>query len=251
MRITKKHLFAVAVATLLFHTPQTSHQNILAMPPVDLQSVFKHQRELVGSKRSPSDIQTAAHADQLISQIVFEIVRESLPKKYKTQSETISKTIIEEANKYNMDPLFLVSVIKLESSFNPNAIGGVGEIGLMQIRPSTAKWLNDTYNVVKKVDLKDPLINIKLGAYFLNKLRSNFDNNSRYYISAYNMGASKVRSKVKKNVHPKVYVNHVMKHYVSYIDRLEQAAQISHKLMELESILESVEIKKEPTLAQN
>jgi len=240
MRISKLYMIAVAVG--LFHVPTVSHQTILAMPSVDLDSVFEHQRELVGTKRMPSAFQENKNAEQIVSQLVLEIVRESLPKSYMNQSEKVAKTIILEANKYEMDPLFLTSIIKHESGFNPKAVGLVGEIGLMQIRPTTAKWLNDKHKIVKRVNLRDPATNIKIGAFFLNSLRGKFDNNSRYYMSAYNMGAAKLSQKLKENVNPKEYVSNVMKHYTKFMERLEVAAEKSLQLSEAETMIRTAQL---------
>lgn len=241
MRITKRHFIAFVVGVGLFHIPTNSHERILELPSVDLNSVFEHQKELVGRRRLPSSFQENKNAEQIVSQLVLEIVRESLPKKYRSQSQNITKAIIEESNKYEMDPLFLTSIIKHESHFNPLAIGSVGEIGLMQIRPTTAKWLNDEFKVVKRVNLKNPVTNIRIGAFFLNKLRNKFDQNSRYYLSAYNMGAAKLRQRLKENIKPKEYVSSVMKYYVKYIDRLEVAAEKSLELSEAEEIIRTAE----------
>lgn len=240
MRINKLYMIAVVVG--LFHVPTVSHQTILVMPSVNLNSVFEHQKELVGKNRLPSAFQENKNADQIVSQLVLEITRESLPKAYQNQSEKIAKAIILEANKYGMDPLFLTSIIKHESSFNPKAIGLVGEIGLMQIRPTTAKWLNDKNKIVRNLNLKNPVTNIKIGAFFLNKLRGKFDNNGRYYMSAYNMGAAKLRQKLKENVNPKEYASNVMKHYMKYMERLEVAAEKSNQLSEAESVVRTAQL---------
>src|SRR5690606_31993954 len=39
------------------------------------------------------------------------------------------------ALKYNVDPELALAIAEKESSFNPNAIGSKGEIGLFQLRP--------------------------------------------------------------------------------------------------------------------
>ena len=227
-------LYILGLFVGILHIPTTSQQSLLDLPSVNLSSVYEHQKELIGAKRLPNSFQENKNADKIVSQLVLEIVRESLPKSYKGQSQKIATAIIVEANKYNMDPLFLTSVIKHESSFNPNAIGGVGEIGLMQIRPTTAKWLNDKFKIVKVVNLKNPVTNVKIGAFFLNKLRYKFDQNGRYYLSAYNMGPAKLRQKLKAKINPKEYVGYVMKHYVKYVERLEDASEKSMQLLEIE-----------------
>lgn len=242
MRNTKVHLMAFMIGVGTFYMPTTSYERILQLPSVDLNSVFVHQKELIGHKRLPSSFRQNKHAEQIVSQLVLEIVRESLPQHYKNQSQEITKAIIVEANKYEMDPLFLTSIIKHESHFNPIAIGAVGEIGLMQIRPTTAKWLNDKFKIVRKLNLKNPVTNIQVGAFFLNKLRNKFDQNSRYYLSAYNMGAAKLRKRLKENINPKEYVGNVMKYYIQYIDRLEVAAAKSLELLEAEEVIRTADV---------
>jgi soluble lytic murein transglycosylase len=239
MRFSKLHIIALIVGLFV---PSISKQVILNLPSVKLSSIFQHQRELMGKKRIPSSFVLNKNADQIASQVILEIVRESLPKAYQAQSPTIAATIIEEGNRYNMDPLLLVSVIKHESNFNPLVVGLVGEIGLMQIRPTTARWLNNKAKIVRKVNLRDPVTNVKIGAFFLNALRNKFDQNGRYYLSAYNMGAAKLRQNLKQNVNPKEYVSNVMKYYVIYLNRLENAGEKSMQVLEAEQVIQTAQL---------
>ena len=41
----------------------------------------------------------------------------------------------------------IMAICEVESSFNPNAIGSHGEVGLMQVKPSTANWILGVYNI--------------------------------------------------------------------------------------------------------
>ncbi len=52
----------------------------------------------------------------------------------------------------------------VESGFNPAAVGGVGEIGLMQILPSTARMLGFAGS---NTDLAVPATNIHYGVMYL------------------------------------------------------------------------------------
>ena len=58
------------------------------------------------------------------------------------------------------------AVVHVESDYNPATIGGVGEIGLMQIRPETAAMLGFRGS---KEDLAKPEINIHYGVIYLSK----------------------------------------------------------------------------------
>lgn len=56
------------------------------------------------------------------------------------------------------------AVITIESNYRPNMVGGAGEIGLMQIKPATARMMG--YNGSAK-GLFDPDTNIKYGMKYL------------------------------------------------------------------------------------
>jgi len=222
----------------MFSFLNDAHVSVNKIPSVNMKSAINHQKELVGTKRSPQSAVDSKEVSQIATNLVFKLVSHNLPKKYKKDARRLTNAIVQEANKYGMDPLFLVSVIRHESSFRPDAIGGVGEIGLMQIRPTTAEWLNKKHKIVKKVNLKDPVNNVKIGAFYFSTLRDTFEQNSRWYISAYNMGSANVRKNLAKNVNPKEYVGHVMKYYVKYVDMLNTEVKQSE---ETSSLLASLE----------
>ena len=58
------------------------------------------------------------------------------------------------------------AVVKVESNYDPSVIGGVGEIGLMQIRPGTAAMLGFRGSTE---ELAKPEINIRYGVAYLSK----------------------------------------------------------------------------------
>ena len=61
----------------------------------------------------------------------------------------------------------LVAQGKQESGFNPNAVGGAGEIGLHQIKPSTAANPGFGLRGIDPATLKDPAVNINFAADYL------------------------------------------------------------------------------------
>jgi len=74
-------------------------------------------------------------------------------------------------NSDKFDKLLILSIIKVESNFNPYAESHVGAYGLMQILPSTAQWLNEKFGL--NLDYKVPEDNLKLGIFYLDYLYNN------------------------------------------------------------------------------
>ncbi|QIO50982.1 lytic transglycosylase domain-containing protein [Rhizobium leguminosarum bv. trifolii] len=75
-----------------------------------------------------------------------------------------SALISKYANQYEVPVALATAVIRIESNFNPNARGSHGEIGLMQIKPATARMMG--YSGSAK-GLFDPETNIKYGMKYL------------------------------------------------------------------------------------
>lgn len=75
-----------------------------------------------------------------------------------------SALISKYANQYDVPVALATAVIRIESNFNPMARGTHGEIGLMQIKPATARMMG--YSGSAK-GLFDPETNIKYGMKYL------------------------------------------------------------------------------------
>ncbi|HVQ67649.1 MAG TPA: transglycosylase SLT domain-containing protein [Bradyrhizobium sp.] len=74
--------------------------------------------------------------------------------------------IEKEAARAGLAPEIAEAVMGVESGYNPGAIGGVGEIGLMQILPSTARMLGFSGPLA---ELAVPETNIHYGVTYLAK----------------------------------------------------------------------------------
>lgn len=144
---------------------------------------------------------------------IYHTIQASLPKEYRPQSQLIAETLINEANKNGLDPLFLLAVIKTESSFNPKAIGRNGDSGLMQLVPKTAHWVAKRMGMHEPVNLLDPVTNIRIGAAYFARLRSHFGGVGSRYLAAYNMGTRNVHRLLKDAKEPKLYANRVVENY--------------------------------------
>jgi soluble lytic murein transglycosylase len=128
--------------------------------------------------------------------------------------DIIPAAIIHESKKYGFDPLFLTALIITESSFNNWARSRRGALGLMQIRPKTAKAMaRETRREWNgNPTLHDPGANIALGAYYLNKLIKRFGD-LHLALEAYNHGPTKLARYLKKGHRPKGYSRKVIHRY--------------------------------------
>lgn len=99
-----------------------------------------------------------------------------------------------EAGRYGLDPLLVVSVMRVESGFTPDARSRVGARGLMQLMPTTARWVARKTAVrgFSTEQLEDPETNIRLGCWYLGYLRRQFPGDLSAMLAAYNAGEGNV-----------------------------------------------------------
>ena len=98
---------------------------------------------------------------------------------------------------YIIDKALIFAFIHKESNFNRSAKSRKGAIGLMQIMPSTARFISKNKKIRKGNTsiLKDPLINIEMGQNYI-KYLLNLDivnNNVIYMTAAYNAGPGNLK----------------------------------------------------------
>ena len=92
-----------------------------------------------------------------------------------------------------INPLLVTAVIRQESRFEPNVKSGAGAVGLMQVLPSTAKWIAPQFKLdSKKINLENPNDNIMFGTAYLAQTHQQYNNNSLLAIASYNAGPGNV-----------------------------------------------------------
>ena len=68
-------------------------------------------------------------------------------------AQMIANAIYESSNKYNLDPLLVASVFKIESNYHNEVVSSAGAIGIAQLMPGTAEMLNvDPWNLQDNID---------------------------------------------------------------------------------------------------
>ena len=98
----------------------------------------------------------ACRADKILSQ--------PMPAQAIIGSSPYRALVRDEARRAGVPADLVDAVMKVESGYDPSRIGGVGEIGLMQVRPATAAMLGFHGTAL---DLADPATNIHYGATYL------------------------------------------------------------------------------------
>lgn len=108
--------------------------------------------------------------------------------------KTIANSVYEESQKYDIDYRLVLAVMKVESNFKNEAISRKGARGLLQVKPSLARYIaKDTGMQLKEASsLHEPERNIEIGVNYLSKLMDMFENITSA-LHAYNAGPGKVK----------------------------------------------------------
>ncbi len=87
----------------------------------------------------------------------------------------------------------LLGLVCQESCFNPVARSGSGAVGVMQLLPSTARYVARKHHLrYSSASLLDPEANIEMGALYLDGLLTQFGQNHVYALIGYNAGPGRV-----------------------------------------------------------
>ena len=127
----------------------------------------------------------------------------------------LANVVYEQSQKYGYDPLLLLALIQVESSFRKEVVSNKGAMGLMQMKPSVGSDVAnrsgiDWYN---RSTLMEPDYNVELGSRYLFELVIKFGD-LKEAITAYNMGETRLRNIRRKDGNPsQVYLSKVLKKY--------------------------------------
>lgn len=153
-----------------------------------------------------------------------EIAVESYPVEYEEYIRTY-------AQENGIPPAYAAAVILAESSYRPEVVSSADARGLMQLLPSTGKWIAGKYDdAFSEEDLFDPQTNIKYGCWYLGFLMDRYDGDMRCSSSAYHAGQGNVDKWLKNPAYStdgkhldvipyestETYVNRILKYYEKY-----------------------------------
>jgi soluble lytic murein transglycosylase len=104
------------------------------------------------------------------------------------------RTVERHAETHDIDPRLAWAVMRIESRYGTSARSSAGAGGLLQVMPSTAKWLATMrMEPTDAIDLYDPARNIELGVDLLGRLRDRFEGDVPVMLVAYNAGSGRTQ----------------------------------------------------------
>lgn len=113
------------------------------------------------------------------------------------------------SKEYDIDPFLVSAIINVESKYKKDAISSKEARGLMQIGPTTGKWASEELNIENYNEnmLFIPETNIKIGTWYLSKLRKEFGANIDLILAAYNAGSGNVQKWRLDSIYSKDGIN--------------------------------------------
>ena len=131
----------------------------------------------------------------------------------------IADAIESNARRHGYDPLFVQAMVETESMCLPTAKSPMGALGLIQVKPSTARAIAEKVGLTwsGSKSLLDPDFNVNVGLAYLNQLGEQFDD-PHAAIAAYNLGPRRVEKMNGDRVKKSRYVREILHRYEQLLD---------------------------------
>ncbi|MDN9009076.1 lytic transglycosylase domain-containing protein [Brevibacillus laterosporus] len=158
---------------------------LLTITELSFSNLFSQLDNISAGQRNTVSFVTAASIFTQQQQMQETIIHHMTSKNISiTEATKLSNYILTFSEKYKVDPFLIVAIIEVESYYHPNLIGKHKDTGLMQILPSTQKYMGI------KGELTDPEVNIQVGCKYLAYTQSRFG--PELGIIAYNQGEGNI-----------------------------------------------------------
>jgi soluble lytic murein transglycosylase-like protein len=133
----------------------------------------------------------------------------------RAQIERVSRVVIAEADRTGFTPGLIAALIHVESSGRNFAISRAGALGLMQIKPDTARAVAERQGIEWQGPqmLFDPALNVRLGVDYLAELYRRFGD-IELALTAYNWGPTYISELLQAGREiPDDYAQRVLRYY--------------------------------------
>lgn len=118
-------------------------------------------------------------------------------------SARVAETVLAESAAAGVEPLLVLAVIHVESTFKPDAKSDHGAVGLMQLKQRTMRDVLERAGL-PVLDPNDPVENVRAGVRYLGHLLTAFRNLDTA-LMAYNAGPTRIRGHLRAGKIPNRY----------------------------------------------
>ncbi|MGM0517091.1 MAG: transglycosylase SLT domain-containing protein [Pseudomonadota bacterium] len=164
--------------------------------PEDARRVFEHEFKQLAEADYPALAALAHQAgwNDRLAVLIARMGRVHDPDWYAARFPLPYRELVARfAEQQSIDPDWIYSIMRRESLFMRDIGSGAGAQGLMQLMPSTARWINRQAGLhISPLTLTDPEVNIELGAAYLAHMAERFDGRYPLAIAAYNAGPGRI-----------------------------------------------------------
>jgi soluble lytic murein transglycosylase-like protein len=177
--------------------PQAPKQTALSQPlaPVSAQYIRRAVAPAATEADSAADMDSAAAK---VDAEATELAAEYRDKGYRVP-DTLAEQIVEAASEHGIEPDVAFGLVATESGFKRTARSSVGAVGLAQLMPATARWLEPG---TTRKDLEDPETNLRLGFRYLRDMIEKYDGDTELALTAYNRGPGTVDRVLRRGGDP-------------------------------------------------
>ena len=142
------------------------------------------------------------------------------------------EALIGASRESGLDPWLIAAVARQESTFAAHAVSPRGAIGVLQLVPSTARGHSRALGLGSSPDLRNPELNIRLGARELAYLVRRFGA-LEPALAAYNAGETRVRRWWRRRSDPQRFTEDIpvpeTYNYVRRVVYLSEAYRLAHQ----------------------
>lgn len=141
---------------------------------------------------------TASAADKRGSAAAEKLAARYRAKGYRV-SDKLAGQIVDAAGEHGISADVAFGLVATESGFKRTARSSVGAVGLAQLMPATARWLEPG---TTRTDLEDPETNLRLGLRYLRDLVEKYEGDTALALTAYNRGPGTVDRVLRRGGDP-------------------------------------------------
>jgi soluble lytic murein transglycosylase-like protein len=178
--------------------PATKPMSLMRpIPPVSAQFIrlANDEKKPVAQAKDRAEAKPAVSGEEIRA---AELAAEYRARGYRVP-DSLAEQIVEAATDHGIAPDVAFGLVATESGFKRTARSHVGAVGLAQLMPATARWLEPG---TTRRDLENPETNLRLGFRYLRDLVDKYDGDTALALTAYNRGPGTVDRVLRRGGDP-------------------------------------------------